>query len=512
MDAEQARVIAESATETKSQFLANMSHEIRTPMNAIVGYTNLALETTLTSEQQNYLQTIRNSSNHLLWIVNDILDLSRVESGKLELQKSVFYLRDLLKDLSNLFSLAAKEKGLELRFPNRYENSDQRYIGDSVRIEQVLINLFGNALKFTRNGKVEVVLEVLNLNNGAVSLNFTVIDTGIGIENSQLENIFESFTQGSSTFTEDGTGLGLSISRKLVEMMDGHIHATSKLHEGSQFHFSVVVEQMDMSSQVDDREEVRRHVPTDFSGKQILLVEDNLISQELAREILKKAGYGVTVVDNGEQALQVLAREQFFVVLMDIRMPVLDGMQTIKMMRASNALQHTTVVALSAGVLETEVKAAITAGFDHYMSKPVDFPELLNLLEQIGATEEAGSDLIAEPSVQGVDFQQALRNHGDDAALLNRLTGTFIEIYQHSDGELTEMLASDEFENAERLVHNIAGVAGSFGANNLMVAAREIEHSLQSGSLALDLQVSMFKQELGIFVNAIERLHQEQVA
>ncbi len=509
--AEQATRLAEAATETKSQFLANMSHEIRTPMNAILGYTELALKTELTEQQTNYLSTIKNSSGHLLRVVNDILDISKVESGKLELQNVPFKLSQIFRDIENLFDLTAKQKGIELILPT---TGDDIYMGDPVRIGQVLINLVNNALKFTPSGTVRVDLEIMPLHDGSSCLNFTVSDTGIGIAESDLEIIFESFTQTTTESNESGTGLGLAICRNLVEMMQGHIHATSTPGEGSQFYFSIVINSAADDAEVFEPISVKQQIG---EGLELLLVEDNKINQELAKEVLEASGFKVTVANNGVEALDILEDSNVAVVLMDLRMPVMDGNETIEIIRQRPNLRHLPVIALSAGVLGQSTGDLLHAGFDHYISKPVDFQKLLALIAEIcglqSVAESAPETDVSVGEIMGIDFAQALRSHGNDDALLGRLLSEFVKIYNHADEDLANFVASDMQEKAERLTHNIAGVAGSFGASSLMHTARQLEHKLIANRNQDELlsaeDMKPFETELHNFVSAIEQYWQE---
>ncbi|MFT5098150.1 MAG: PAS domain S-box-containing protein [Planctomycetaceae bacterium] len=502
--AEQATRLAEAATLTKSQFLANMSHEIRTPMNAILGYTRLALNTALDEKQSSYLETIKLSSDHLLRVVNDILDISKIESGTLELQYRSFCVESVLGDIDQLFRLKAEEKGLQFVLP---PDPIGNYIGDPVRLGQVLINLIGNAIKFTQTGRVTVKLDALPLHDGNHSLNFVVSDTGQGIPESELENIFESFTQITDVNNESGTGLGLAISRDLVRKMQGHIHASSIEGLGSKFYFTVVLEP---TTEKIIEPVVAKEIAKATAGNTLLLVEDNPINRDLATEVLQSVGYEVLVTADGLEALDVLNAFPVFCVLMDLRMPRMSGNETIKIIRANADLKNLPVIAVSAGVLQHEIDEALENGFDHYVTKPVDFEALLRLLAEISGVEAQAKLPISQPKATGpiildVDFGLALKNHDYDEYLLNRLTLDFVDIYGDSANRLRQTLNQDDIEHAERLMHNIAAVAGSFGANKLMLDCRRLEHLIRDlGDLKAD-QIDLFEQELRNLMDAIEQ-------
>lgn len=511
-EAEQARLVAEAQTATKSQFLANMSHEIRTPMNAILGYTNLMLETELNESQRASLQTIQDASNHLLHVVNDILDLSKVESGKMGLDKAPFTLSSLFRELENLFRLEARRKALTLELPTAIPEDEPTFEGDSVRIGQVLINLLSNALKFTEAGSVRLSYSTEDAADGQVLLRFEVVDTGIGIDLESQERIFETFTQAESASRDAGTGLGLSISRKLAETMGGSLGVESRPGQGSTFMFTTLVSPVTETTNRPAPEQTTRRAPLPASD--LLLVEDNEINQKLASRVLQNMGMVVTIAADGQDALDRLAEKFYPIILMDIRMPRMDGIAAIRAIRADPRLRSAVVIALSAGVLESEVEEAMNAGFDDYLTKPLDADAIYRVLAGIvGTSAEAGS-VSSQGSLvlRGVDFGHAIDSHGGDVEFLTSLTGDFIDIYGDSGAQISTMLAAGEIEKAERLAHNLAGLSGSFGASELMAATRSLEREIAESGSETDACLARVTAELDNFVAAIEEFRSHQAA
>jgi PAS domain S-box-containing protein len=368
----EAKRLAEASVKVKQDFMANMSHEIRTPMNAIIGFTNLVLQTNLNEEQRTSLQSVKISGENLIVIINDILDFSKIEAGKMTIESSEFDLSLVLCELLKLQMQAANDKGIDLLL-NVDTKVPQYLIGDSVRVNQVLLNLLSNAVKFTSKGKVELKVKVLEEDDKEALLEFAVEDSGIGIPADKLENIFESFTQakGDTTRKYGGTGLGLTIVKKIVGLMKGEIKVESELDKGSKF---IVLVRMPKgvtkgisALQQDDCKEI-------MLGKlQILLAEDNELNQIFARRVLNNFGCEVDIANNGKIALEKFRNKDYDIILMDIMMPEMDGLETTKIIRNefSEPKKNIPILAMTAFIFpESNDNKYLEAGMNDYILKP----------------------------------------------------------------------------------------------------------------------------------------------
>jgi two-component system sensor histidine kinase/response regulator len=373
-----AKSAAEVANQSKGEFLANMSHEIRTPMNAIIGLAHLALKTEPTPRQRDYILKMKSSGEHLMGIINDILDFSKVEAGKLDIEKADFEMGTLLDNVAGLLTEECCAKGLELVF-DIDPDMPQYLIGDSLRLGQILINFANNAVKFTERGGVVVSARVQERAGQEVLLHFAVQDTGIGLTEEQMGRLFQSFQQADSSTTRKfgGTGLGLAISRKLAVLMGGEVGVQSQVGVGSTFWFTARV-----ALSARGPSEVQE-VPISLApiqGARILLVEDNDINQIVACELLQDAGFVVDIAENGQVALDCIGQATYDLVLMDMQMPVMDGVTATRALRAQERYRTLPVIAMTANAMAQDRQRCLEAGMNDFLSKPIEPDNVWNIL------------------------------------------------------------------------------------------------------------------------------------
>ncbi|TAJ09214.1 response regulator [Marinilabiliaceae bacterium JC017] len=478
----EAKNLAEKANKSKSIFLARMSHEIRTPLSVVIGMLNLTLKTRLNQKQNNYLQKTKTASNLLLNLINDILDFSKIEANKTTLNHQHFNLLNCLEDLQDMLNAKAREKGLNITF-DIPATIPQWVYADQLRLKQVLINLINNAIKFTHEGTIKVTIEELAHSNGEIALQFSVTDTGIGIQPDKLKLLFQSFMQVDESFVRqyEGTGLGLAISKRIVELWGGKIWVESIYGKGSTFHFTFKAKPGDQKIGDDLDATNGKKIIKLVKQPKVLLAEDNLFNQEIAIEILKETGINVEVVDNGLKAFKAIASNNYDIVFMDIHMPVADGITATRLIRQKLQNTQIPIIAVTAYALTENKRFCLDAGMNDFITKPFVgeditrimmhwLPDFCTVTDQPITTGNTITNTCTnknpKPLLQ-INLDQARKFFGTNLEKYPQ----YLEIFRTSCPERHQTISRLIFEEGEdelrSLAHNIKGEAGYLGLEKL---------------------------------------------
>lgn len=506
-DLKKAESSALKSKNAKDDFLANMSHELRTPLNALIGFGNLLSQTDLNEKQTEYLGIIQSSGYNLLNVVNDILDLSKIEAGKLKIINVPFSLTELLGDMENMFSTSIHEKGLSYSW-SIDEKIPAALKGDPGRLRQILINLINNAIKFTSHGGVRVTTGIIWTDEitNKLKLGFNVIDTGTGIPPEKISIIFERFEQLEHGVVRQhgGTGLGLTIVKNIVEKLGGAISVFSEVDKGSEFNFTCIFEKTDAAALSGKSFETLNKIS--FEKEKILLVEDNKANQSLLKHILQKHKCSPTFADNGRIAIDLLQQESYDIILMDIQMPVMDGYTAVKIIRDTLKLKIP-VIAMTAYVSETEIEKCLKVGFNDYIPKPLEERELIEKLSKfiIDKTHVMEKDISDKEQGSNLDYLKDLVD--GDMDVLKEILNEVQNQWKSDKLAIDAAVATNNVAEIKRILHRAKSTFSPFGPNHKIYDHIKIE-----GEQLIEDEISVNKLNSEHFVKKTDEIIAETIS
>jgi signal transduction histidine kinase/CheY-like chemotaxis protein/HPt (histidine-containing phosphotransfer) domain-containing protein len=468
----------------KEQFLANMSHEIRTPMNSILGFTNLLRRTELNSTQREYIQNIHSAGENLLTLVNDILDLSKIEAGMMQIEETRFSLRSMISSVGAMFVEKVKEKQLAFHV-NIHKDVPDILCGDAVRLTQILVNLISNAVKFTDKGEINLMVEPLMQTEKIVRIRMTLSDTGIGIAPEKQLSVFERFQQAEAETTRrfGGTGLGLSIVKQLVDLQRGTIELKSELGKGSEFILELEYKLPDMAQLYSEAlAEQEEQVP--LQKIKVLIAEDNAMNQQLVRHLMKSWSMDHTIVNNGEEAIEALKKQAYSIVLMDIQMPQMDGYTTTSIIR-NEMHMDVPIIAMTAHAMVGEKEKCLQLGMNDYVSKPIKETVLYNIIARNAQHVPEHAQHLAE---QGLNFHHISLNYlrqlsNNDKNFEREILMQFVEQTPGELSQLEEDIRNQHLDQVRRTAHSLKSTVGYVGlATELHPLLEHLEKDAASGN------------------------------
>jgi len=505
-----ARDDALSALRVKSDFIANMSHELRTPMNGVLGILSILLDEDPSESQRELLKIAQSSGEHLLMVINDVLDFSKIEADKIELVMAPVNMRSYISGLCQPFELQSKQKGIQFEY-HIEDDVPNGLITDKLRLTQILTNFLSNAVKFTQKGSVSLHIGHL----GPVSDNkfrFTVSDTGIGISEQNIKSVFSAFEQADTSITREfgGTGLGMNISKRLIDLFDGEVHLESQYGQGTTFYVDIT---FDVADTLAEQSAVEAQLATTNAiegNASVLLVEDNKINQLVAKRMLENWGLGVSIAENGQECLEMLAKTTYDLVLMDLQMPIKGGIEATTEARSLGLIADATpIIAMTAHSSQQHIDECFEAGMQGHVSKPIDKDALKALLETFLkplSQQHEVTDPIDNIHIDGVNVKEGLKRLNGDWTLLHTLIASFLSEHLTLGEQIQSFIANNNKDEAIALLHRVKGSGGNLGIHQLATYAGEGETKLKNGDTLSDSEIVALQSAFNIVKSSFDHI------